>query len=792
MSTNEKPATSKDSSKPTPETIKHSTATTNVFLEGFDEMWSSGQRLMDVFVQLGMDEKSSNCETRIADPTYETAAKLIDHTLKNGGIVALPGTNSTTPDGSTGASGSTAGGFTPDFKNDPLPPQKSPRRINGWNSVEEFENSLILAAMANGVTDKAQIAYMLGTAEQECSSGMNLRETPPILNYEGRADLGNTHPGDGFKYRGAGVVQLTGRANFEKWSKITGIDLENNPDYACRPNTSLYIMVTGMRDGLFTSHGKMSKYIDSATGKRDYVGARKLVNPGEPGGLVASKAEKYYAKIDQLIARAGAGGSTTKVEPEVAQSVAQGTPPSVPAAIPPIKGSRLFVNHLDVAYIFYHQGTSINLDGTLVLKGTGVRYELAQRKRNKTEHSKSLKQLAEQIAKAHGLRLDWQADVDILYEFIDQNGLSDYELLKRECQKVGLFISDISSQPLPKDSQDKASSNVLVIKSLRNVKDTAIVIQKGSNLIDFTISDEPLDSNKTVPDAGSSLLQSESKATINPITAKVEQTKPDIDKVADKAPTGSSKEDVAAKPAPGQQVVADTNRARTKRVQGLPSKFTVITSPEILKLEPLQAVRTKEFPGVLSRIWLVTTIKHYLMDGKTEINVCSPVEVIDNTPPATAQLNAPVPLGNGKFVMPSSGIITGIWHEQRGTRLHGGTDIAGNLDSSVIAMADGIILRAALGHNGGYGNIVEITHDGGKVSRYAHLHTIAPGLKAGQPITQGTRVGGQGNTGNSRGVHLHFELRQGGGFGSNTFDPASYGLPSCNKRQAKVVAGTVG
>lgn len=59
--------------------------------------------------------------------------------------------------------------------------------------------------------------------------------------YEGRKNLGNTQVGDGPKFIGRGILQLTGRANYESMSKILGIDLVNNPELACDPVISTKI-----------------------------------------------------------------------------------------------------------------------------------------------------------------------------------------------------------------------------------------------------------------------------------------------------------------------------------------------------------------------------------------------------------------------------------------------------------------------------------------------------------------------------------------------------------------------
>ncbi|HHW56768.1 MAG TPA: M23 family metallopeptidase [Clostridia bacterium] len=89
---------------------------------------------------------------------------------------------------------------------------------------------------------------------------------------------------------------------------------------------------------------------------------------------------------------------------------------------------------------------------------------------------------------------------------------------------------------------------------------------------------------------------------------------------------------------------------------------------------------------------------------------------------------------------------------------HSGIDIAAPTGTIVIAAADGEVGYA--GWNGGYGNVIYITHNGGYETRYAHLSSIA--VKQRQIVKSGDVIGYVGSTGKSTGSHLHFEVRIGG------------------------------
>ncbi|MEM9755514.1 MAG: DUF5930 domain-containing protein [Pseudomonadota bacterium] len=89
------------------------------------------------------------------------------------------------------------------------------------------------------------------------------------------------------------------------------------------------------------------------------------------------------------------------------------------------------------------------------------------------------------------------------------------------------------------------------------------------------------------------------------------------------------------------------------------------------------------------------------------------------------------------------------------TRMHQGVDFAGRSGTPIIAAADGVVVFA--GRQSGYGNMVEIRHAFGMVTRYAHLSRIR--VSEGERVSRGELIGDMGNTGRSTGTHLHYEVR---------------------------------
>ncbi|MDR0458284.1 MAG: M23 family metallopeptidase [Burkholderiaceae bacterium] len=93
-----------------------------------------------------------------------------------------------------------------------------------------------------------------------------------------------------------------------------------------------------------------------------------------------------------------------------------------------------------------------------------------------------------------------------------------------------------------------------------------------------------------------------------------------------------------------------------------------------------------------------------------------------------------------------------------GSEFHGGLDFKGDAGDSVHCTANGKVIVA--GREGGYGNVVEVEHQHGYATVYAHLSRI--NVKPGQQVRAGDVLGAIGSTGRSTGPHLHYEVQHDG------------------------------
>jgi len=111
-------------------------------------------------------------------------------------------------------------------------------------------------------------------------------------------------------------------------------------------------------------------------------------------------------------------------------------------------------------------------------------------------------------------------------------------------------------------------------------------------------------------------------------------------------------------------------------------------------------------------------------------------------------------------------------------KMHQGIDFAGGTGTPIFAAGDGVVREA--GRKGGYGNWVEIKHDGVWSTGYAHMSRFAAGIRNGVRVSQGQIIGYVGATGRVTGPHLHFEVLQNG----HQTNPKGAKVPS-----GKVLAG---
>lgn len=125
-----------------------------------------------------------------------------------------------------------------------------------------------------GVMDSPlRLAHFLAQLIHESGSFRYMEEIASGQAYEGRADLGNTQPGDGKRYKGRGPIQITGRANYRRYGARIGIDIERHPEIAAFPSIGLHLAL---------EYWKVNG-LNTLADADNVLGITKLINGGTNG-----------------------------------------------------------------------------------------------------------------------------------------------------------------------------------------------------------------------------------------------------------------------------------------------------------------------------------------------------------------------------------------------------------------------------------------------------------------------------------------------------------------------------
>ncbi|NEY73124.1 M23 family metallopeptidase [Bacillus mesophilus] len=114
--------------------------------------------------------------------------------------------------------------------------------------------------------------------------------------------------------------------------------------------------------------------------------------------------------------------------------------------------------------------------------------------------------------------------------------------------------------------------------------------------------------------------------------------------------------------------------------------------------------------------------------------------------------------GTGSFAWPAVGGYISSYMGYRWGRMHKGIDIARPSNRNILSADNGTVTQAS--YDGGYGNRIVVNHNNGITTTYSHLSSMSVGV--GQTVQRGQKIGVMGATGNSTGVHLHFEVYKNG------------------------------
>lgn len=148
--------------------------------------------------------------------------------------------------------------------------------MNRFRMTDQKERAMFMAQIAHETGKKHMFEIWGPTAAQR--------------RYENNSRLGNNQPGDGYKYRGRGYIQLTGRYNYTEAGKYIGVDLANSPDLAANPDIAVLVAMWYWQ----IARGSL---ITTAARKGDVKEVTRLINGGYNG--LSDRQTKYVQYLNR-------------------------------------------------------------------------------------------------------------------------------------------------------------------------------------------------------------------------------------------------------------------------------------------------------------------------------------------------------------------------------------------------------------------------------------------------------------------------------------------------------------
>ncbi|RKQ15256.1 M23 family metallopeptidase [Oceanobacillus bengalensis] len=196
-------------------------------------------------------------------------------------------------------------------------------------------------------------------------------------------------------------------------------------------------------------------------------------------------------------------------------------------------------------------------------------------------------------------------------------------------------------------------------------------------------------------------------------------------------------------------IVKEEKRAK----ETIPYETEIIESDDLYKGE--EEVRQEGQDGTKEVLYAIEKVngkqtKKDIIEGNIESEAVKKV-IVKGTKVIPSR-------GTGEFSWPAVGGYISSHVGERWGRMHKGIDIARPSNRNILAADNGVVESA--GYLGGFGNRIVINHNNGMKTIYAHLSSID--VSVGQTVEKGKKIGIMGSTGNSTGIHLHFELYKDG------------------------------